>query len=33
LVGRQIIVIADASFDEYNEEIRLNARKLIDSKL
>lgn len=33
LVGRQITVIADASFDEYNEEIRLNARKLVDIKL
>ena len=33
LVGRQITVIADASFDEYNEEIRLNAKKLVDVKL
>jgi replication factor A1 len=33
LVGRQITVIADASFDEYNEEIRLNARKLVDINL
>ena len=33
LVGRQITVIADASYDEYNEEIRLNARKLVDIKL
>ncbi|HHY00459.1 MAG TPA: replication factor A [Methanothermobacter sp.] len=33
LVGRQITVIADASFDEYNEEVRLNAKKLIDIQL
>ncbi|WP_321422940.1 OB-fold nucleic acid binding domain-containing protein [uncultured Methanobacterium sp.] len=33
LVGRQITVIADASFDEYNEEVRLNARKMVDVKL
>jgi replication factor A1 len=33
LVGRQITVIADASFDEYNEEVRLNAKKLVDLKL
>ncbi len=33
LVGRQITVIADASFDEYNEEVRLNAKKLVDVKL
>ncbi len=33
LVGRNITVIADASFDEYNEEIRLNAKKLVDVKL
>lgn len=33
LVGRQITVIADASFDEYNEEVRLNAKKLVDIKL
>lgn len=33
LVGQQITVIADASFDEYNEEVRLNARKTLDIKL
>ena len=33
LVGRQITVIADASFDEYNEEVRLNAKKLVNIKL
>jgi replication factor A1 len=33
LVGRQITVIADASFDEYNEEVRLNAKKMVDVKL
>jgi replication factor A1 len=33
LVGRQITVIADASFDEYNEEVRLNTRKMVDVKL
>jgi replication factor A1 len=33
LVGRQITVIADANFDEYNEEVRLNAKKLVDVKL
>lgn len=33
LVGRHITVIADASFDEYNEEVRLNARKMVDVKL
>ncbi|NYB52906.1 MAG: replication factor A [Methanobacteriaceae archaeon] len=33
LVGRNITVIADANYDEYNEEIRLNAKKLVDVKL
>ncbi len=33
LVDHEITVIADASFDEYNEEIRLNAKKLIDMKI
>ncbi len=33
LVGSEIIVVADASFDEYNEEIRLNAKKLVDRKI
>jgi replication factor A1 len=33
LVGHEITVIADASFDEYNEEIRLNAKKLVEIKI
>ncbi len=33
LVGSEITVVADASFDEYNEEIRLNAKKLVDRKI
>ncbi|MBZ2164994.1 OB-fold nucleic acid binding domain-containing protein [Methanobacterium spitsbergense] len=33
LVGHEITIIADASFDEYNEEIRLNAKKLVEMKL
>jgi replication factor A1 len=33
LVGHEITVIADASFDEYNEEIRLNAKKLVEIKV
>jgi replication factor A1 len=33
LVGHEITVIADASFDEYNEEIRLNAKKLFEMKI
>ncbi len=33
LVGRQITAIADANFDEYNEEVRLNAKKLINIQL
>jgi len=33
LVGHEITIIADASFDEYNEEIRLNAKKLVELKL
>ena len=33
LVGRQLTVIADASFDEYNEEVRLNAKKMVDVKI
>ncbi len=33
LVGQEITVIADASFDEYNEEIRLNAKKLVEMKI
>jgi replication factor A1 len=33
LVGREITIIADAGFDDYNEEIRLNARRLLEIKL
>ncbi|MGZ7119616.1 MAG: OB-fold nucleic acid binding domain-containing protein, partial [Methanobacterium sp.] len=29
LIGSTITVIADASFDEYNEEIRLIAKKIV----
>jgi replication factor A1 len=29
LIGSEITVIADASFDEYNEEIRLIAKKIV----
>ncbi|MEG3225206.1 MAG: replication protein A [Methanobacteriales archaeon Met13] len=32
LVGRQIKIIGDASFDEYNEEVRLNAKKVLNVK-
>lgn len=33
LVEKEITIIANASFDEYNEEIRLNALKVIEIKL
>lgn len=33
LIEREITIIANANFDEYNEEIRLNARKVLDKKL
>lgn len=33
LVGSTITVIADASFDEYNEEIRLIAKKIVGREL
>ncbi|OPY25037.1 MAG: Replication factor A [Methanobacterium sp. PtaU1.Bin242] len=33
LVERELTIIANASFDEYNEEIRLNARKVLELKL
>ena len=33
LVGSTITVITDASFDEYNEEIRLIARKIVNREL
>lgn len=33
MVGQEITIIADASYDEYNEEIRLNAKKVVSLKL
>ncbi|MEN4017211.1 MAG: OB-fold nucleic acid binding domain-containing protein [Methanobacterium sp.] len=33
LVGSTVTLIADASFDEYNEEIRLIARKIVNREL
>ncbi|MGB9936219.1 MAG: OB-fold nucleic acid binding domain-containing protein [Methanobacterium sp.] len=33
LIGSTITVIADASFDEYNEEIRLIAKKIVSREL
>lgn len=33
LIEREITIIANANFDEYNEEIRLNARKVLEKKL
>jgi replication factor A1 len=33
LIEMEITIIANASFDEYNEEIRLNARKLLEKKI
>ena len=33
LVEREITLIADANFDDYNEEIRLNAKKVLEIKL
>ncbi|WP_414469906.1 OB-fold nucleic acid binding domain-containing protein [Methanobacterium sp. ACI-7] len=33
LIGSNITVIADASFDEYNEEIRLIAKKIVSREL
>jgi replication factor A1 len=33
LVGKQIKIISDAGFDEYNEEVRLNAKKVLEVKL
>lgn len=33
LIGSDIMVIADASFDEYNEEIRLIAKKIVKQEL
>lgn len=33
LIEREIVFIANANFDEYNEETRLNARKVLELKL
>jgi len=33
MVGQEITIIADASYDEYNEEIRLNAKKVVSLKI
>jgi replication factor A1 len=33
LVGREIKVLGDATYDEYNEELKLNAKKLLDMKI
>ncbi|HTX61674.1 MAG TPA: OB-fold nucleic acid binding domain-containing protein [Methanobacterium sp.] len=33
LIEMEITIIANASFDEYNEEIRLNARKLVEKNI
>lgn len=33
LIEMEITIIANASFDEYNEEVRLNGRKVIEKKL
>ncbi|KAF5086502.1 OB-fold nucleic acid binding domain-containing protein [Methanobacterium aggregans] len=33
MVGQEIAIIADASYDEYNEEIRLNAKKVVSLKV
>jgi len=33
LIGKQIKISVDANFDEYNEEVRLNAKKVLDVKL
>ena len=33
LIEMEITLIANASFDEYNEEVRLNGRKIIEKKL
>lgn len=33
MVEMELTIIANASFDEYNEEIRLNARKVLDKQL
>jgi replication factor A1 len=33
LVGRQITVLGDANYDEYNEELKLNAKKVLEMKV
>jgi len=33
LLELEITIIANANYDEYNEEIRLNARKILEKKL
>ena len=33
LLEMEIVIIANASYDEYNEEIRLNARKVLEKKV
>ena len=33
LAGLSIKIIADVNFDEYNEEIRLNPKKIISTEL
>lgn len=33
LIEMEITIIANASFDEYNEEVRLNGRKVLEKKL
>ena len=33
LLEMEIVIIANASYDEYNEEIRLNARKVLEKKI
>ena len=30
LIGKEIIIIADANFDEYNEDLRLNVKKILE---
>jgi len=33
LLEMEITIIANANYDEYNEEIRLNTRKVLEKKL
>jgi len=30
LIGTEIVIVADANFDEYNEELRLNVKKIVE---